>query len=412
MAAIDHQPETLHVPGTRKIRGVIVSVLAILLAALPLLLAIGALRDPTASLHGMLGSALWTTLGPHFLLLSLLALGLSIYAWRVGPRRLALIALTIATSASLGSVLIIGQIVTATQAAGGKVNPFTGLFLSSMLVTGPDETVTVATVEGRPLKAAIYRPAHSTGAAPVLFYIHGGGFMTGSVTETDSDLRWFADLGWLVVSADYRLFPEGAPTWDRAPADVTCAAAWLAANAETYGGDISQLVYMGDSAGGNLAINVSYAAARGELKSDCGATVPTARAVVVQYPAVDPMAIYEHGYPVRGFEPRMLVKGYIGGEPQEFPDRIRAVSSQTYLHAQAPPTLILAPAKDGLVPSWSVHRFAEQAQQAGVRLELVSIPFANHVYNQIATNSLGNQARRSITMRFLIEQGLTSTKRP
>lgn len=42
---------------------------AILIAAIPLILATGALRDPGKSLHGMLGSALWTTLGPHFVLL-------------------------------------------------------------------------------------------------------------------------------------------------------------------------------------------------------------------------------------------------------------------------------------------------------------------------------------------------------
>lgn len=102
----------------------------------------------------------------------------------------------------------------------------------------------------------------------------------------------------------------------------------------------------------------------------------------------------------------MLLTGYIGGSPHELPDRVRAVSSYTYIHDEAPPTLIIAPEKDGLVPAASVIRFAEQAQQAGVEMELVRIPFANHVYNQIAANSLGNQARRSITLRFLNERGL------
>lgn len=379
---------------------------AIALAAIPLLLAGGALREPTRSLHGMLGSALWTTLGPHLVLVSLVALGVSLYACRGGFRRLALLALTLATGASLGSVVITGRIVAATSAAGGHANPLSGLLLRSMMAGGPDEVVTVAVVEGRALRAAIYRPLASEGGAPVLLYVHGGGFMTGSVTETDADLRWFADLGWLVVSADYRVFPEGVPTWDRAPADVACAAAWLASNASRYGGDIGRLAYLGDSAGGNLAINLAYAAARGDVQSGCGAIVPRARAVVVQYPAVDPMAIHDHGYPVRGFEPRMLVTGYIGGDPHALSTRVRSVSSYTYLDDRAPPTLILAPEKDGLVPSWSVYRFAEHARQAGVDVELVRIPFANHVYNQIAANSLGNQARRSITVRYLTERGL------
>ena len=403
MPATKHSPSK---PGTgaRFGSGVVV-VAAILLAAIPLVLVVGALRDPTDSLHGMLGSALWTTLGPHFVLLSLLALGLGLYAVRRRPRKNTALALVLAGCASIGSVLITGSIIAGTHMAGGQINLFSSLFLRSMTASGPDETVTVATIDGRSLQAAIYRPPLPQGAAPILMYVHGGGFMTGSVTETDADLRWFADLGWLVVSVDYRLFPEGVPTWDLAPADVACGAAWLNSNAARLGGDIDRLAFLGDSAGGNLAINLAYAAARGEAKSDCG-DVPTPSTVVVQYPAVDPLAIYEHGFPVRGFEPQMLVTGYLGGSPHALPDRVRAVSSFTHLHDRAPPTLILSPAKDGLVPAWSVIRFAEHAQQVGLDVELVRIPFANHVYNQLAANSLGNQARRSITLRYLTERGL------
>jgi acetyl esterase/lipase len=165
------------------------------------------------------------------------------------------------------------------------------------------------------------------------------------------------------------------------------------------------LAILGDSAGGNLAINVAYAAAVGQVESACGPVIVPA-AVVVQYPAVDPMSIYEHGYPVSGFEPRMLMSGYIGGDPYLLPDRVRAVSSSSYLSDKAPPTLILAPEKDGLVPFASVYRFVEQARLAGVDVELVRIPFASHVYNQIAANSIGNQARLSITRRYLLEKGL------
>jgi acetyl esterase len=234
--------------------------------------------------------------------------------------------------------MIVWQFVGATTEAGGQVRVTRSLFLRSMTGGGPDEIETVTTVNGRILRAAIYRPREADGLSPVILYIHGGGFMTGHMTETDADLRWFANRGWLVVSADYRVFSEGTPTWDRAPLDVACAAAWVAANAGRLGGDIGRLALLGDSAGGNLAINFAYKAARGEARSDCG-PVPVPAAVVVQYPAVDPMAIYEFGYPVRGFEPRMLVRGYLGGDPREFPERVDAVSSFTFVHAQAPPTL-------------------------------------------------------------------------
>jgi acetyl esterase/lipase len=311
--------------------------LALLVAALTVLLAVGALRDPTRSLHGLMSTAIWTTFGPHLVLLSVVALMLGAAGYRRGKGRLAVTVTVLGIVALLGSTAIVARIVSATSAAGGSANPMDGLWLRSMTAARPDETVTFTTVDGVALRAAVFKPLQPYRDTPVLLYIHGGGFMTGSFLETAADLRWFANQGWLVLSVEYRLWTSNSATWNKAPQDVACAAAWAAANAATYGGDATQLALLGDSAGGNLAINVAYAAALGQVESACG-PVPVPAVVVVQYPAVDPMSIYEHGYPVSGFEPRMLVSGYIGGDPHLLPDRVRAVSSATYLSDKAPPT--------------------------------------------------------------------------
>jgi acetyl esterase/lipase len=286
------------------------------------------------------------------------------------------------------------------------VDLFRALWLTSMTAAEPDTTETYTTQNGQDLQASIFRPIESGADVPILVYVHGGGFMAGTRLETATDLRWFADQGWLVVSVDYRLWTEGNPTWDKAPRDVACALGWVHRNAQRFGGDTSRLALLGDSAGGNLAINLAYAAAQGLAPTDCGDPVPAPQAVVVQYPAVDPIALYEDGYPVPGFEPQMLATGYLGGRPDDVPERVRAISSATYLTNRAPPTLIIEPASDVLVPSASVYAFAEQAIAAGVDVELVRIPYANHVYNQMAANSLGNQARLTITKRYLTDQGL------
>ncbi|MBN9021091.1 MAG: hypothetical protein J0H08_03165, partial [Rhizobiales bacterium] len=98
--------------------------------------------------------------------------------------------------------------------------------------------------------------------------------------------------------------------------------------------------------------------------------------------------------------------GYIGGTPEEFPDRIKAISSATYISKKAPPTLVIEPEKDGLVVSDGVYGFVDAARAGGVDIEMVRIPFANHVYNQIAANSIGNQARLTITEHYLQSRGL------
>jgi len=384
-----------------------VSALLEILAALVILgLAVGTALEPSSSSYANLSSSLWPVLGPHFVVVAVIATLLAAVARLWGPPTLGKLAILLSGASLLGATYIVIRFMAATASAGGTVNPMTGLILSKMDVPPPDQTVSVSTVDGQNLDAAVYLPTSPPTNATVLVYIHGGGFLTGTTTETAADLRWFADRGWLVFSIDYRLFKPGRPTWDKAPVDVACGLAWVYANAARFGGNPNSIVLLGDSAGGNLAINLGFAAALGMVPSDCG-PVPTPEAIVVQYPAVDPIAIFERGFPVPGFEPKMLMTGYIGGAPQDFPDRVRAISSETYISDKAPPTLVIEPEKDGLVVSESVYAFVERAKAGGVDIELVRLPFANHIYNQIAANSIGNQARLTITEHYLKALGLT-----
>lgn len=375
--------------------------LAGLVSAVILLLASGAFRNPSASLHGMLGSALWTTLGPHFLLLSLLAAGLS----SCKPWRKPVLWVPAWLALALSAWICI-QIVSATRQAGGEIRLLDSLFLSAMTGAEPDLIEAVVAEADLELNIAIFRPEAAARPVPLLVYIHGGGFQTGSFLETAADLRWFADQGWLVFSVEYRLWTAERPTWEKAPADAARALAWVQLHAARLGGDMRRMALLGDSAGGNLAVNLAFSAAAGTAESPCGNPVPVPAAVVVQYPAADPLAIYGHGFPVRGFEPEWLITGYLGGSPFDFPGRVAAVSSYSFLTPAAPPTLILSPEKDGLVPAWSVARFADYARLAGAPVTRISLPFANHVYNQLAFQSLGNQTRRSLTRNFLSDQGL------
>lgn len=111
------------------------------------------------------------------------------------------------------------------------------------------------------------------------------------------------------------------------------------------------------------------------------------------------------GFPIPGFEPAALIEGYIGGPPDRFPERVAAVSSASYITPEAPPTLVILPENDSLVVSRGTEAFAHEAQAAGVRFQLVRIPFANHVFNQLAAHSLGNQIGRSLRLQFIEERG-------
>ncbi len=387
-------------------------VLCLVITGLTVLMAIGVLFDPTSNIVTYGSSNFWPVVGPHLVLLSLVALVVGLAGLRRRPRRLATITSIVAATALLASMVITGQILGAVAAAGGSANPITGLWLSST-TPPPDARETYTTADGQPLQALIWRSVSDgstapgiSGDAPVMLYIHGGGWIGGKADFNASDFRWFAERGWLVVSVEYSLATASETTWNKAPQEVACALSWAAQNAPRFGGDPGRIVVAGNSAGGNLAINLAYSAALGQAESSCGGQVPVPSAVVVVYPVVDPQDAYDHGYPLSGTEPQVFTSRYIGGTPQQFPDRMRAISSATYLSAKAPQTLIIEPEKDGLIPSLGVYRFVEQARASGADITLARIPFANHGYDQQWSNSIGNQARLSISQHYAEQQGL------
>lgn len=97
----------------------------------------------------------------------------------------------------------------------------------------------------------VYRPSRSA-AAPLVIYLHGGGWALGTLDTADGPCRDLARrTGRIVVSVAYRLAPE-----HRFPAgleDALSAVSWLLEHAAEFGATPSDVALMGDSAGGNLA---------------------------------------------------------------------------------------------------------------------------------------------------------------
>jgi len=126
------------------------------------------------------------------------------------------------------------------------------------VVTTVDRQVAGAAGE---LPARIFTPTAPTGSAPfpVLLYFHGGGFVIADKNVYDAGPRALAEAAnCVVVSVDYREGPE-----HRFPAahdDAAAAYRWLLENAHSLQGDPQRIAVGGESAGGNLAANVSIAA--------------------------------------------------------------------------------------------------------------------------------------------------------
>jgi acetyl esterase len=100
------------------------------------------------------------------------------------------------------------------------------------------------------LPVRLYRPV--SGPAPLVVYLHGGGWTIGSLESHDRiGRRLAAGSGAAILAIDYRLAPEHP--WPTSVDDTVAALRWVAAAPAELGQAPTALAVAGDSAGGTLA---------------------------------------------------------------------------------------------------------------------------------------------------------------
>lgn len=128
-------------------------------------------------------------------------------------------------------------------------------------VAGVDSRAVVIdrTDGGPPLAGRAYTPHGLAAGSPLLVYLHGGGWVTGSLNSHDAVCRFLADAARLrVLAVDYRLAPEHP--FPAAITDARAAFRFAAAHAATLGADPGSIAMGGDSAGANLAAVTAHLA--------------------------------------------------------------------------------------------------------------------------------------------------------
>lgn len=129
------------------------------------------------------------------------------------------------------------------------------------------------------LGARLYTPPGATKPLPVLVYLHGGGWVAGSVATHDPFCSLLSKAaGIIVLAVEYRLAPEHP--FPAAIEDTLAAFRWAAQQAPGFGGDPRRLLLGGDSAGGNLA-----AVAANRLCAAADVARPTA--LLLLFPVID-----------------------------------------------------------------------------------------------------------------------------
>ncbi|WP_040775221.1 alpha/beta hydrolase [Nocardia pneumoniae] len=375
-------------------------VLSQLIAVVPVSWVMPLLRNAIIQSALLLLGAVRDAMGSWNVVLAVVTAGLALGALRrsAAGRR---VAGMVAGAAAVGLVLSLttsAALVFAARDAAGAWIPFAPAVPFSTVGGAPDETVTYATIDGQPVRADLYLPAPGAAPAPLVVSIHGGAFVGGG-RGANAYTRWLADNGYAVLDVDYRLSDDAIHRWDTAEADVACALTWAAAHAQQYELDMRRVATFGDSAGGNLAINVANKINAGALRPSCGsaADLPRVDAVIALYPAVDLTASGTET--VVGSE---AARQYLGGTPEQYPDRYTGTDSAPHITAKSPPTLLVQGENDHLVLAEHTATYAAALDAAGIPHRYVGLPFLDHAFGTTELDT-GAQATRLLTRTWLEE---------
>jgi len=215
----------------------------------------------------------------------------------------------------------------------------------------------------RPLHLDLHVPA-GDGPFPVVLWIHGGGWMSGSRVWTVDD-RFHERLvarGYAVADVDYRLALEA--TYPAQQADIDAAIRWLRHHAAALRIDPGRFAALGESAGGQLAAIAGLA----------GAGDTAIQAVILWYGPAD---LANRPNPDDPFTNLALL---LGGPLSERTGLARLASPTHHIHPDGPPFQLVHGTADEIVPFAEAVGFAEALRAQGVRCDVLPVEGAGHVF--------------------------------
>ena len=249
----------------------------------------------------------------------------------------------------------------------------------AMRAKGVDVVKDIPYVEGagRRQQLDVYRPAAGVQHAPVLVYIHGGGWVLGDKREQGLPMMWhLAANGWVCVTVNYRLSPKVA--FPEHLLDCKRAMAWVKDHIGEYGGDPAQVAVSGGSAGGHLAALVALTAGRADLQPGFEDADLSVRAAVPFYGVYD--FTNRDGVRGPGFR-RFLDKTVMKTTPAVDPDLYALASPMDQINEAAPAFLVIHGANDSLVPVQEARTFARLlGERSSQPVYYAELPGAQHAF--------------------------------
>lgn len=234
--------------------------------------------------------------------------------------------------------------------------------------------VEYAAVGGISLKLDAYIPP-GPGPFPALIMIHGGGWWQGDkagLLSLTPEVPPYLARGIACFSINYRL--SGQAPYPAAVDDCLAAVRWVRQHAADYKVNPDRLAVIGGSSGGHLALMVATAQpGEGDVDSK-GQPLKSLVVAAASLSGPTDLAAMANGGP----NARNIVTRFLGGTPEQIPDKYAEASPLNHVTADTAPTILVYGLDDTLVVPDQATSMADKLKAAGVPVVLAPMAGRKH----------------------------------
>ncbi|MDR3216923.1 MAG: alpha/beta hydrolase [Clostridiaceae bacterium] len=214
-----------------------------------------------------------------------------------------------------------------------------------------------------------YKEDGGTEKRPVLFYIHGGGFVSGRPEFREAFVSKFAEAGYFTVNVFYGLTPKYVHPYSIE--NIYKALKWVQENADGYNLDLSRVFVSGESAGATLAAMAGAVSSNPDYKRlfnlDYASRDFKFKGMVLNCGVYDMEKVCASGFPHIDY----FVEAYYGRSIETVDkESINFVSMSPYrfITPDFPPSFIITAENDKLTDGG--NEFAERLKENGVKIDV------------------------------------------
>ena len=230
---------------------------------------------------------------------------------------------------------------------------------------------------GAPQSLDLYLPPANGGMAPVVVFVHGGGWRGGTKDDWHPSFHDLLTHGFAVANLNYRLSTQ--VPWPAQIDDCKSAVRWVRKHAGDYHLDPDHIGIWGHSAGGHLTALMGVSNNVAALEGAEGVTgVSSAVQAACDWSGPVDLALFSRQVPPLYPHAADLVIQLMGGADKATPENMAQASPITYVSASSVPFLIMHGEKDNIVSQEQPRLLDDALKKVGVESTLIIVPGSDH----------------------------------